>query len=108
VKLLNGAVFPNATVECLDFSNWFPFAMGSRPAPSSCAWQTRFLQNEKVHPSFDRAFGRADFLLIPRFPADPLTYQMMQSVYEKEIEATYERVAQSECWALLKKRWQKN
>jgi len=104
VLLLKSGAPANATVETVDYTNWFPFALGWRPAPGASAWQAGFLQDENHCPPFDRAFAGADILMIPRFPGDYRTNRMLARVYKEEIARKYESVHISKCWALWKKK----
>ena len=92
-------------VETFDFVNPFPFAM-QWPAGRGglWCWHTGYSFSEAHHPSPAQAFGGADVLMYPKYPANAQSFAAMVRVYGAYVDANFERVAESRQWSVLRRK----
>jgi hypothetical protein len=102
LKLLDENVSPETRVESFDFTNPFPFASLRPPnGGGPVCWQLGFTVSEARFPDPARTFENADAIVIPKFPGNPGTPQLLLRIYADYLREHFTWRAESSHWFLL-------
>lgn len=104
LALLSKYATEETKVETLDFVNPFPFIAILPPTKAPLSWLAGYTFNVNQFPPFEEAFGNPDILLLPKYPSEPVTADLLWHVYRKQLKSQYEFEEESKCWFLWKKR----
>ncbi len=106
VALLERESRPEETILSMDMTNPFPYALQRRPAHGGVVAPTFHLNMDDQHrPSFDRFFGDADIVMVPKRPAvDDYLYIDFLKAYAPGIKQRYNLAAETNWWWMYRRK----
>lgn len=106
VELLRRYGSPTDKVLTMDMQNPFPYVLGWQPARGGLASTSfNYTVSARFRPSFDKYFGDATVVMMPKHPAQAPQYiDGFYAIYGPEVEQRFRLVAESDWFRLYKRK----
>lgn len=104
LDLLNRLRHPGETVMCLDFSDIYSYALGSKPAPGGAVglkYKSSFNDRHYIPPAF--LFGQADLVIVPKVFSDGSLQESVPRIYGPYLNAHFREIGASRDWVLYRR-----
>jgi hypothetical protein len=100
VEILRKNAVNSGRLTTIDFTDPFSFALGLPPAKGGIInWSWGMTLNERSHPSAERVFNDATYILLP----NDVEFESEFSIYKAYLNRSYHKIAGSHYWVLWKK-----
>jgi len=103
IDLLRRASPPTEKVMTVNYVNPFSFALLRRPAAGAGSFLSPGFFNERHSPPFERMFGQADVMMMPKHPEPSGNTRFVMRVVRPWVEAHFHPAAESADWILYRR-----